>query len=161
MSEAGSDDEGGEASQGARPSGGGVAEAGPSAGGVHPGGQGDLCGGVLVHSGTSLPEKFAHPPSKKRGSEIMGGEASRPAFCEALFKKRGAAVPIDFGCFLLDSGKQGRKAQQRRRGAQPAERSKATVLHAKGLDLARQNGPARCRAILPRWGERPVRPAPV
>ena len=40
------------------------------------------------------------------------------AFFEALFKKRGAAVPIDFGCFLLDSGKQGRKAQQRRRGAQ-------------------------------------------
>ena len=42
----------------------------------------------------------------------MGGEASRPAFFEALFKKRRAALPIDLGFFLLDCGKQGRKAQQ-------------------------------------------------
>ena len=32
----------------------------------------------------------------------MGGEASRTAFFEARFKKRGAALPIDFGFFLLD-----------------------------------------------------------
>ena len=63
----------------------------------------------------------------------MGGEARRPAFFEALFKKRRAALPIDFGFFLLDSGKQGRKAQQRRSGAEPAERSKATLVTPRAL----------------------------
>ena len=57
----------------------------------------------------------------------MGGEARRPTFFEALFKKRGAALPIDLGFFLLDWSEQGRKAQQRRSGAEPAERSKATL----------------------------------
>ena len=87
----------------------------------------------------------------------MGGEARRPAFFEAPFKKSRAALPIDFGFFLLDWSEQGRKAQQRRSGAEPAERSKATVLHAKGLGLAQQNGPARCRAILP-WAVGSARP---
>ena len=40
----------------------------------------------------------------------MGGKARRPTFFEALFKKRGAALPIDFGFFLLDWSEQGRKA---------------------------------------------------
>ena len=78
----------------------------------------------------------------------MGGAASRTAFFEALFKKSRAALPIDFGCFLLRWDKQGRKAQQRRRGAEPAERSKATLLTAKDLRLARQQGPARFRVLL-------------
>lgn len=43
----------------------------------------------------------------------MGGGASRPTFFEALFKKRRAALPIDFGFFLLRWGKQGRKAHRR------------------------------------------------
>ena len=43
----------------------------------------------------------------------MGGEARRPTFFEALFKKRQAALPIDFGFFLLRWGKQGRKAHRR------------------------------------------------
>ena len=40
----------------------------------------------------------------------MGGGARRTAFFEAPFKKRRAALPIDFGFFLLDCGTQGRKA---------------------------------------------------
>ena len=78
----------------------------------------------------------------------MGGGAGRQAFFEAPFKKSRESSPIDFGFFLLDSGKQGRKAQQRRSGAEPAERSKATLENAKGLSLAGQQGPARCRALL-------------
>ena len=58
----------------------------------------------------------------------MGGEASRQAFFEALFKKRGAALPIDFGCFLLRWDKQAGRHNRRRRGAEPAERSKATLV---------------------------------
>ena len=78
----------------------------------------------------------------------MGGKARRPAFFEALFKKRSAALPIDFGFFLLRWDKQGGKAQQRRSGAERAERSKATLWNAKGLGLARHNRPARCRTIV-------------
>ena len=78
----------------------------------------------------------------------MGGRAGRTAFFEALFKKRRESSPIDFGFFLLRWDKQSRKAQQRRSGAEPAERSKATLLTAKGLSLARQQGPARCRTLL-------------
>ena len=57
----------------------------------------------------------------------MGGEAGRTPFFEAQFKKRRESAPIDFGFFLLRWGKQDRKAQQRRCGAEPAERSKATL----------------------------------
>ena len=66
----------------------------------------------------------------------MGGGAGRTAFFEAPFKKRRAALPIDFGFFLLRWDTQGRKAQQRRSGAELAERSKATLETAKGLSLA-------------------------
>ena len=78
----------------------------------------------------------------------MGGGARRTAFFEARFKKSRAALPIDFGCFLLRWDKQGRKAQQRRSGAKPAERSKATLLTAKDLRLARQQGPVQCRVLV-------------
>ena len=78
----------------------------------------------------------------------MGGGARRQAFFEARFKKSRAALPIDFGFFLLDWDKQGRKAHRRRSGAEPAERSKATLLTAKDLSFARQQGPARCRVLL-------------
>ena len=83
----------------------------------------------------------------------MGGGASRPAFFEALFKKRQAALPIDFGFFLLDWSEQGRKAQQRRSGAEPVERSKATLETPRALAWHSKMGRLDAGRFCPgRWG---------
>ena len=92
----------------------------------------------------------------------MGGEASRPAFFEARFKKHRAALPIDFGFFLLRWEEHARQeGPQTPPGAEPAERRAATLVTPRAWAWPEKMTRLNAGAFFPGGSRGPLSPSSI